>query len=29
VPGQSGYDEMLAMLATQQAATPEAATPTT
>ena len=29
VPGQSGYDEMLAMLATRQAATPEAGTPTT
>ena len=29
VPGISGYDEMLAMLATRQAATPEAGTPTT
>ena len=29
VPGTSGYDEMLAMLATRQAATPEASTPTT
>jgi hypothetical protein len=28
VPGQSGYDKMLAMLATRQAATPEAGTPT-
>ncbi len=29
VPGESGYDEMLAMLAAQQTATPEAGTPTT
>ena len=29
VPGKSGYDEMLAMLAAQQTATPEAGTPTT
>jgi hypothetical protein len=29
VPGESGYDEMLAMLAAQQTATPEASTPTT
>jgi hypothetical protein len=28
VPGKSGYDEMLAMLAAQQTATPEAGTPT-